>query len=128
MINDIEGIDLSSCSVEQLNALVDMANKEIAHKEQTRLHEVRQQMEDLASSVGMSVEELLALNGTGKKKKAGKMTVGEAKFRNPDDPQQTWTGRGKRPRWLQDALAGGAELEDFAVDRPDSSAPVRRVA
>ncbi|MDQ2694331.1 MAG: H-NS histone family protein [Pseudomonadota bacterium] len=112
MSNTIEGIDLSSYSVEQLNALVDMANKEIAHKEQTRRFEVRQQMEDLASSVGMSVEELLALNS--KKKKAGK-TVGKVKFRNPANAQQTWTGRGKRPRWLQDELDRGADLNDFAV-------------
>ena len=28
---------------------------------------------------------------------------------------ETWAGRGKRPKWLQKALAAGATLEDFAV-------------
>jgi DNA-binding protein H-NS len=33
-----------------------------------------------------------------------------------------WAGRGKRPQWLRDALAGGAQLSDFLV-QPGSLAP-----
>ena len=50
-----------------------------------------------------------------KKKKGAKKTVGPAKYRNPDDPDQTWTGRGKRPNWLQKRLEQGANLSDFAI-------------
>jgi DNA-binding protein H-NS len=35
------------------------------------------------------------------------------KFR--DENGNTWAGRGKRPIWLRDALAGGRKLEDFAI-------------
>lgn len=35
------------------------------------------------------------------------------KFRN--ETGGTWGGRGKRPQWLRDALAGGKTLADFAV-------------
>jgi DNA-binding protein H-NS len=35
------------------------------------------------------------------------------KFRN--DSGGTWGGRGKRPQWLRDALAGGKQLSDFLV-------------
>lgn len=38
----------------------------------------------------------------------------EARYANPDDSSQTWSGRGRRPRWIQDALASGRSLEDFA--------------
>jgi DNA-binding protein H-NS len=31
-----------------------------------------------------------------------------------DGKGNTWGGRGPRPRWLKDALAGGAKLEEFA--------------
>ena len=48
--------DLSSYSVEDLNSLVEMANREIARKQQMKLFDVRKQMEQLASSVGKSVE------------------------------------------------------------------------
>jgi DNA-binding protein H-NS len=35
------------------------------------------------------------------------------KFRNPDEPSQTWTGRGKQPRWLRAQLRSGRRIEDF---------------
>ncbi len=39
------------------------------------------------------------------------------KFRNPDQPSQTWAGRGKRPRWLVAQLKSGKRIEDFRIDR-----------
>ncbi len=33
-----------------------------------------------------------------------------------DEAGNTWVGRGKRPQWLRDALAGGKTLQDFAVN------------
>lgn len=43
-------------------------------------------------------------------KSRGKAAAG-AKYSNGDG--QTWSGRGPRPRWLRDAIAGGASLESF---------------
>ena len=37
------------------------------------------------------------------------------KYRNPDNPAETWAGRGLKPRWLQAALKGGHTIEDFAI-------------
>jgi DNA-binding protein H-NS len=37
------------------------------------------------------------------------------KYRNPSAPEETWSGRGKRPRWLVSALMAGAKIEDFEV-------------
>jgi DNA-binding protein H-NS len=38
------------------------------------------------------------------------------KFRNPDEPSQTWTGRGKQPRWLAAQLRSGRRIDDFLID------------
>ena len=38
------------------------------------------------------------------------------KFVNPDNPNETWSGRGKRTAWLKKALASGKQLEDFLVE------------
>ncbi len=38
------------------------------------------------------------------------------KYRNPERPSETWSGRGKKARWLSEKLAAGAKLEDFAVE------------
>jgi DNA-binding protein H-NS len=37
------------------------------------------------------------------------------KFRNPDDPSQTWTGRGKQPRWLTAKLRSGKMVDEFRI-------------
>ena len=109
----VDQIDLSSYSVEELNELVEKAKMEVAIKEQNRVQEIRSQMEKLASDLNMSVDEVMRFDV--KKKKTGSKPASKVKFRNPNNPEQTWTGRGKRPRWLQEALDKGAHLEDFAI-------------
>jgi DNA-binding protein H-NS len=42
------------------------------------------------------------------------------KYRNPDNPSETWAGRGKRPRWLTAKLRSGKKLDDFRI-QPSSS-------
>jgi DNA-binding protein H-NS len=37
------------------------------------------------------------------------------KYRNPENPSETWAGRGLKPRWLTAAMKGGKSLEDFAI-------------
>jgi DNA-binding protein H-NS len=39
----------------------------------------------------------------------------KAKFRNPDQPSETWSGRGKRPRWLDAKLRSGEQIDDFRI-------------
>ena len=39
------------------------------------------------------------------------------KYRNPNDPTETWSGRGKQPRWLVAQLRAGKKLDDFRIDR-----------
>jgi DNA-binding protein H-NS len=38
------------------------------------------------------------------------------KFRNPDNPSETWAGRGKTPRWLSAHLKSGKRIENFRID------------
>jgi len=37
------------------------------------------------------------------------------KYRNPQMPSETWSGRGKQPRWLTAALKAGRKIEDFKI-------------
>ena len=39
------------------------------------------------------------------------------KYRNPNDPAETWSGRGKQPRWLVAQLRAGKKLDNFRIDR-----------
>jgi DNA-binding protein H-NS len=37
------------------------------------------------------------------------------KYRNPTEPSETWSGRGKQPRWLAVALKTGHTIEEFVI-------------
>src|SRR6202048_1007984 len=50
------------------------------------------------------------------------------KYRNPAEPSETWTGRGKQPRWLTAQLKSGKQLEDFRIQASsDRGAALRKV-
>jgi DNA-binding protein H-NS len=37
------------------------------------------------------------------------------KYRNPEEPAETWSGRGRQPRWVIAQLKAGKKLDDFAI-------------
>jgi DNA-binding protein H-NS len=39
------------------------------------------------------------------------------KYSNPDEPSETWSGRGKKPRWLVSALRSGKSIKDFEISK-----------
>jgi DNA-binding protein H-NS len=43
------------------------------------------------------------------------------KFRNPAQPNQTWSGRGKRPRWVSELLNAGMSIGDFQISQVNAS-------
>jgi DNA-binding protein H-NS len=109
-------INLDNLTIAELDALIDQAVELIEKKRAQALVDAKAEIEKIAAATGMSVEELLGLKA-GKAKKAGggaKKPVAE-KYRNPKDHTQTWTGRGKRPRWLQEMLDRGGKLENFLI-------------
>ncbi len=108
-------IDLNPLSIDELDALIDEAAALIETKKAEALKNAKAEIEKIAASTGMSVEELLGLSGKpGKKAGAAKKPVAN-KYRNPKDHTQTWTGRGKRPKWLQEMLDNGGKLENFLL-------------
>src|SRR5215471_11097324 len=48
------------------------------------------------------------------------------KYRNPNNPGETWAGRGLKPRWLTAALKSGKKLEHFSIDAIGKKAPKKR--
>jgi DNA-binding protein H-NS len=103
-------IDLSKLSIEELQTLAQDIEREIVSRREAERERVLTQMRELAASLGMSLEEVLR---TERGKGGGGIVP--PKYRNPNDPSLTWTGRGKRPTWVNEALASGKSLEDLAI-------------
>lgn len=109
-------IDLEALTIPELEALIEQAHDLIDRKQKEAVTTARAEIQKIASDVGMSVEELLGLQAgkTAKKAPKEKKTVA-IKYRNPKDHTQTWSGRGKCPRWLQEILDQGGKMENFLV-------------
>lgn len=100
-------IDLQKMSKEELVALQKDVSKAISNFDERIKAEALAKLEATAKEMGFSLSDL-----TGGKK-AGK--VNPPKYRNPDDATKTWTGRGRQPQWIKDALAAGKDLEELAI-------------
>lgn len=61
------------------------------------------------------VEQAMDGRGKGGRGSALRGKKVKPKYRNPADRNETWTGRGLKPRWMVAALKGGKKLEDFAI-------------
>ncbi|CAN6961356.1 DNA-binding protein [Psychrobacter okhotskensis] len=101
-------IDLDSLNVDELRAITENAQQLIAKKQHQRLYDAYMQFEKIAEESNSTIEEILKAGETLEKKRS-------IKYRNTDNNEETWTGRGRKPTWLVDALAAGRKLEDFAI-------------
>lgn len=72
--------------------------------------ELKDKIEKLVDGSGFSVPELFGFATKGKTR--GKSV---AKYANPDNRSETWTGRGRKPNWLIAKLKKGASAEDFSI-------------
>lgn len=106
-------IDLDALTIPELEALIEQAHDLIDRKQKEAVTSARAEIQKIASDVGMSIEELLGLQAAKKAPKEKKVVA--VKYRNPKDHTQTWSGRGKCPRWLQEILNQGGKLENFLV-------------
>jgi DNA-binding protein H-NS len=96
---------LEKMSLKELLSLEAKIKAAIDEKRVSERAEMRAKMEEMARASGFSVAELFG----GRKGKVGKVAV---KYRNPKDPSQTWTGRGRRPHWIVEA---GGNIERFLI-------------
>jgi DNA-binding protein H-NS len=103
----LNGIDkMSYAELAQLRTQIDRMMVEKQNAERVAL---RQKLADMAKEHGLSLEEVL---GKGRK---GKGSVAP-KYRDPKNPDNTWTGRGRMPRWMVAATKGGkSNKDDFLI-------------
>jgi DNA-binding protein H-NS len=101
-------MNLKSMSIDKLSKLREQVEAALKSK----VIEERRVVQDQLSRL-----ERLATNGLrAKGGRGGPRGAVAPKYRNPDNPSETWAGRGLKPRWLAAALKSGKELEDFSID------------
>ena len=106
-------MDLAGYTLGELKGLQHDLERAIKDRQQQDVQKAREQILAIAKDAGVSVEELLGNGGTKAKKSSGKKV--DAKYQNPEDTSQTWTGRGRQPRWMAEAVASGKKPDDFLM-------------
>lgn len=101
--------DLDRLSLKELRDLRIKVDRMIASYEERRRREAIAAVEEAAREHGFSLNELTGV------KLARSSSRSAPRYVNPDDPSMTWTGRGRRPRWVNDAINAGKDLEDLHV-------------
>ena len=121
-------VNIEGLSAQQLSDLISRANqrKKVLAKRKPA-NQVKAAVAKLLKTSGWSFEELYGSAGAAPAKtpaakpvraKASKgRSLGKVapKYRNPANAQETWTGRGRQPRWLAGEIAAGKKLEDFLI-------------
>jgi len=117
-------IDLRNLSAKELGALIAKAKEQQTKlAKRTPIATIRSKITKFAKAEGYTLEELFGMGGTRPAKaatkpgpRAGKKLGKVApKYRNPANPKETWTGRGKHPRWMAALIAKGKKADDFLI-------------
>ena len=105
--------DISNISVEVLRWLIVEVVYLIEYKNNLTVKDAYNKIIEIAESAGLSLEQFIEY-GAQKRKKTTRKAV-EPRYRNKKDGSETWTGRGKQPRWLVAEIEKGAKLVDFLI-------------
>ncbi len=111
-MSKLNGLDAMTYA--QLRDLRDRVDAAMLATQASERQELRAKMEAMAAKAGLSIADVLggkAASGSSKLK-GSKVVV---KYRNPKDSTQTWTGRGRKPLWLVEALKKGQKIDTFLV-------------
>ena len=104
-------IDISSLDIDQLTDLVGKAQAEMASRERQRRKDLRAELERRVSADGYKMgdifPELGSASGSGSRRQKR-----PAKYRIPQNPEDTWSGIGRTPKWV------AAIVEERGIDVP----------
>jgi DNA-binding protein H-NS len=104
-------MDLSKLSLVQLQELQQQIPSEIKRREAEEKANVLNELRAFAKSRGFAIEDLLGKET--KVKVAGNKV--KVKYRHPGNVELEWTGRGRKPKWVEAWLAEGKALEGLLV-------------
>ena len=105
-------MDLSSLSVAQLRDLQQQIPAEIKRREAQEKLNVLNELRAFAKTRGYAIEDLLGKEAKVKTAAGNKVKV---KYRHPENVDLEWTGRGRKPKWVEAWVANGGTIDNLLV-------------
>ncbi len=103
-------MDLDSLSLKELKKLLANVTKAIDSYEDRKKLEALAELEAKAKEMGFSLAELVGAVSEERKRRPAAV-----KYAHPENSSLTWTGRGRKPKWVVEAIAAGKSLSNLAV-------------
>jgi DNA-binding protein H-NS len=113
--------DLTKMQFEELWQLYEQLTKLLAEKVIVEKRELEDRLAklnrvEIVREDGGNLPLTLSMTNRAPRRKYPKVLP---KYRNPLSPSQTWSGRGKRPRWVVAALETGQRLDDLRIENAE---------
>jgi DNA-binding protein H-NS len=106
-VKNIKSVDLMNNTTDELKNFINVINEAISLKREIEKKQLYNHIQQLAEQGGFKIEELLI--------KPSKSV--DIKYRDAENPSLTWTGRGKKPAWLQKKIDEGHNINDFLIPK-----------
>lgn len=120
---EIKPADLAALDDEALDALAVAIAAERKARAQNRINRLRDEIRRAASALGINeaaiIESLIRRAPAAPPQRRRRRKSDIVKYRDPENPSNTYSGRGTYPRWLREKLAAGANIEDFRVQESE---------
>jgi DNA-binding protein H-NS len=110
-LDAISAEQLANYPLKDLLVFQENLKEVIETKRATEKHSVSNKIQLMAAEYGFEVSDLFPLKGS----KEAKVSTVKPKYRNPNNKLQTWTGRGRKPTWVNELLEQGQSLDDVAI-------------
>ena len=106
----MRAINVDKLSLKELMELDLKVQKAISIAKERERAELKAKIEKMASESGFAVSDLF---GAGRGGPKGRTVA--PKYANPDNASETWTGRGRKPKWLVAKLSKGGSIDKFLI-------------
>jgi len=106
--------DIKALTYIELSQLEEVVYERMGELEKEQVTKLRDKWKKDAVAHGLTFNDI---TGGGRKRKRDATTRKpvEPKYRNPAKKSETWSGRGRKPKWVESALTSGKKLEDLLI-------------
>lgn len=108
-------IDISKLNTKQLNDLSHKLEERQIEIRKSAITKLRTRIEKDIHEAGFTIDDLYPTRR--RRGSIAKRSPLPPKFRDPTNPDNTWSGRGKRPNWFKAALAKGKKEKDLLIKK-----------
>ena len=101
--------DLAKMTIDELWALHEKVRATLSTRVPAEINELQRRLDQIKRDKDTPG------NGTRQRRPYPKV---HPKYRNPERPLETWSGRGMQPRWVRAQLRSGKRVDDLLIARP----------